>query len=123
MSKIRLYLDEDVINRALVESLRNSGVEVMTTSDANKLSCTDEEQLIYATEQNRVIYTYNVGDFCRLHSLYMAQEVSHAGIILGVQQRYSVGQQLRGILNLMATKSAEDMRNQLEFLNRYIMAE
>ncbi|MEG4630617.1 DUF5615 family PIN-like protein [Microcoleus sp. AR_TQ3_B6] len=54
MSQIRLYIDEDSGNLSLVESLRNSAVEVMTTSEANKLSSSDEEQLIWATEQGRV---------------------------------------------------------------------
>ncbi|WP_255552833.1 hypothetical protein [[Phormidium] sp. ETS-05] len=36
------------------------------------------------------------------------------------RQSYSVGSQLRGILRLMAVKSAEDMINQLEFLGSYI---
>ena len=67
MSQIRLYIDEDSGNLSLVESLRNSAVEVMTTSDANKLSSSDEEQLIWATEQGCVIYSSNMGDFCRLH--------------------------------------------------------
>jgi hypothetical protein len=57
VSQIRLYIDEDSGNLSLVESLRNSAVEVMTTSDANKLSSSDEEQLIWATEQGRVIYS------------------------------------------------------------------
>ena len=55
MSQIRLYIDEDSGNLSLVESLRNSAVEVMTTSDANKLSSSDEEQLIWATEQGCVL--------------------------------------------------------------------
>ncbi|WP_257236021.1 hypothetical protein [Nostoc sp. 'Peltigera malacea cyanobiont' DB3992] len=36
------------------------------------------------------------------------------------QQRYSVGQQLQGLLKLIATRSAEEMVNQLVFLSAYI---
>ena len=46
----------------------------------------------------------------------MAQERSHAGIVLAPQQQYSVGQQLRGLLKLAADKSALEMANQLVFL-------
>lgn len=120
MSQIRLYLDEDVIQRGLVEALQNSGMDVITTSEANKLGEADEEQLIWATEQGRVIYSFNMGDFCRLHSIFMAQGREHAGIVLARQQRHSIGEQLRGLLNLIATNSAEEMRNQLEFLSAYI---
>jgi hypothetical protein len=107
VSQIRLYIDEDSGNLSLVESLRNSAVEVMTTSDANKLSSLDEEQLIWATEQGRVIYSSNMGDFCRFHITFAEQKRTHLGIIVLPIKNYSVGAQWRGILNLMARQSAE----------------
>ena len=54
VTKIRLYLDEDSIKNSLVVTLRNTGVDVITASEAaNKLSCTDEEQLMWATQGDR----------------------------------------------------------------------
>ena len=47
MSQIRLYLDEDIHKQALILALRNYGIDVLTTSEANKLSSDDEEQLIW----------------------------------------------------------------------------
>ncbi|MEG3925566.1 DUF5615 family PIN-like protein [Microcoleus sp. D3_18a_C4] len=123
MSKIRLYLDEDIQEQALILALRNSGVDVITTSEANRLSFSDEEQLTWATEQGRVVYSFNRRDFSRLHNICIAEERSHAGIILAQQQRYSVGAQLRGLLNLIAAKSAEEMIDQLEYLGTYIRDE
>jgi hypothetical protein len=49
--------------------------------------------------------------------------MEHTGIILAERQSYSIGEQLRGLLRLMETKSAEEMRNQLLFLGTYIRAE
>lgn len=46
--------------------------------------------------------------------------MAHSGIIVATRQSYSIGAQWRGILNLMATKSAEQMINQLEFMGGYI---
>lgn len=123
MSQILLYIDEDSMKQALVIALRNSGVDVITASDVKRTGYLDEEQLAWATQQVRVLYSANVKDFCRINSTLMEQGESHAGIILVQQQRYSVGELLRGILNLMATKSAEDMRNQLVFLGAYIKAD
>lgn len=40
---------------ALVIALRNSGVDVVTAREANTLGFADEEQLIWATEQGRVL--------------------------------------------------------------------
>jgi hypothetical protein len=108
------------MKQSLVVALRNAGVDVMTASDVNRTGYVDEEQLIWATQHGRVLYSANIKDFCLIHSTLMAQGESHTGIILVQQQRYSVGKQLRGLLNLMATKSAEEMRNQLVFLGAYI---
>ena len=44
---------------------------------------------------------------------------SHAGIILAVQQRYSVGEQMRRLLRLTSTLTAEEMRNRVEFLSSW----
>lgn len=120
MTLIRLYLDEDTIKAALIQALRNADLDVVTVADADRLGYPDEEQLTWATEQGRVIYSFNIGDFCRLHRDYVAVERTHAGIILAPQQQYSVGQQLRGLLKLAADLSAEDMINQLVFLSAYI---
>ncbi len=120
MNRIRLYLDEDTIKGALIQALRNADLDVITVADSGKLGYPDEEQLIWAAEQGRVIYSFNIGDFYRLHGDFIAQEKSHAGIVLAPQQQYSVGQQLRGLLKLAADKSAEEMANQLVFLNAYV---
>ena len=123
MSKIRLYLDEDAMRLALTQALRNADVDVVTAGDANNLSLSDREQLIWAKEQNRVIYSFNVSDFSRLHGNFIEQNIAHAGIIMATRQSYSIGEQLRGILRLINTKSAEEMINQLVFLGTYIRAE
>ncbi|WP_341735519.1 DUF5615 family PIN-like protein [Microcoleus sp. CAWBG640] len=123
MSQIRLYLDEDTLRKAFVQALRENGIDVVTVSDANNLGRIDEEQLIWATEQGRVIYTFNSRDFCRLHGSFFAVGNSHAGIIVVPRQSYSVREQLRGLLNLIGSKSAEEMMNQLEFLGTYIRSE
>ena len=51
MSQICFYLDEDTINAALVKALRNANLNVVTVADADRLGYSDEEQLIWATEQ------------------------------------------------------------------------
>jgi len=114
--EIRLYIDEDAMARALVQGLRAHGVDVTTVTEERMTGETDPIQLEYAASQERVIYTFNVGDFCRLHAEYMSQSRSHAGIIVVYRQRYSVGEQLRRLLNLIKTRSAEEMRNALHFL-------
>ena len=120
MSKICLYLDEDTIKSALVKALRNADLDVITVIDARMLGRSDEEQLILSTKHKRVIYSFNIGDFCKLHRDYMIQGKTHTGIILAPQQQYAIGQQLTRLLKLVAANSAEYMINQLIFLNSYV---
>lgn len=94
-------------------------IEVITTAEANNLSCSDLEQLQWSTEQKRVIYSYNVGDFCRLHKFYQEKKKEYSGIILG-KLNLSIGQQLRGFLKIIELKTPETMYNQLIFLSNYI---
>jgi len=120
MSNIRLYFDEDIMEKALVQALRVPDIDVMTVGETGKVGESDESQLIWATVQGRVLYSSNIGDFCRLHNDFIAEGRSPAGIILISQQRYSLGVKLQGILRLVGNKSAEDMVNQLEFFSKYL---
>ena len=116
---IWLYLDEDCLDRDLVRALRARAVDVMTALDVGMIHRDDEDHLEYATDKRRVLYSFNIGDFCRLHSDWLAKGKSHAGIILAPQQRYSVGDQMRRLLKLIASKSADDMKNNVEFLSHW----
>lgn len=116
---VRLYIDEDSMSRALVRALRARGVDVTTALDKGMIERPDAIHLDYATQQGRVLYSFNVGDFYELHTTYLTQGKSHAGLILASQQRYSVGEQMRRLLKLIATRSAEDMENRVEFLSAW----
>jgi hypothetical protein len=72
VSQIRFYLDEDSVEKSLIAAFRNAGLDVVTVTDVDRLSYSNEDQLIWATEQGRVIYSYNRRDFCCLHSEVLA---------------------------------------------------
>jgi hypothetical protein len=114
--QIRLYVDEDAMARGLVNGLRARGIDVTTVSDEQMSEQNDPAQLEYATRTERVLYTFNVGHFCQLHKEYMASGKSHAGIIVVYRQRYSIGEQIRRLLDLIKLQSAEEMKNNLRFL-------
>ena len=79
----------------------------------------DIEQLRWAATQQRVLYRFNGGDFYNLHTMFRTQGESHAGLVIA-QQRFSVGDQVRGVLRLIAAKSAKDMTDAVEFLGAWI---
>ena len=119
MATLRLYIDEDSMDRALLRALRARGVDVITALEEGMIEREDTEHLEYAITQGRVLYTCNVADFYRLHTDFLAQGKSHAGMILAPQQRYSVGEVMRRLLKLIHTKSAAEMSNSIEFLQAW----
>ena len=114
---IRLYVDEDAMDQDLIRALRVRGVDVITALEAGMIERDDNEHLEYAAQHGRALYSFNVADFCRLHTDYLSEGKRHAGVILAPQQRYSVGEQMLRLLRLIAAKSAEEIQNQVEFLS------
>lgn len=114
-----LYLDEDSMNRALIRALRARGMDVTNAVDAGQAGTSDVEQLEHATAEGRVLFTYNIGDFFSLHTSFLQEGRTHAGLILAPQQRYSVGEQMRRILRMSGERSPEDMQGRAEFLSRW----
>ena len=114
--RLRLYLDEDSMNSKLVRALRGRGVDVITAREAGMIGRNDKDHLEFAAREDRALYTFNIAHFCELHSQHLSLGKSHMGIILAQQQRYSVGDQMRRLLRLIAERPAEEMRNQVEFL-------
>jgi hypothetical protein len=120
MAQICFYIDEDAMRNSFVNALRNADLDVKTAAEAGRLGYSDVEQLKWATKQGKVLYSFNVKDFCSLHSELLTQGSSHAGIVVVPRQRYSIGEQLRGLLNLTSSLSAEEMVNQLIYLSNYL---
>ena len=114
--KLSLYLDEDSMVRSLVAALLARGADVLTVIEAGLRGKEDQVQLQWAATKKRAIHTFNVSDFCRLHRQCPENGTEHAGIIVVPRQRYTVKQQIRLLLNVVKTKSAEDMQNRLLFL-------
>lgn len=102
------------MDRDLVQALRARGVDVLTALEAGKIERADSEHLDHATAQGRVLYSFNVGDFYRLHTAFLTEGKSHAGMILARQQGYSVGEMMRRLLKLIAAKPSEEMKDQVE---------
>lgn len=115
--KIALYLDEDAEDNDLIHALRLRGVDVVRAWDLGMRHRADEDQLMTAVASGRVLFGFNIRDYLRIHTEWMMQGHSHAGIILAKQQTYSIGEQLRRLIHIISVKSAEEMENQILFLS------
>jgi hypothetical protein len=116
VATIRLYLDEDV-HTFIAEAVRLRGYVATTTRDQARLGAEDAEQLTFTQRHGYTIVTYNVHDYPRLHYEWLRAGKHHAGIIIA--SRENPRQNIRALLNLLALVSAEEMANQLEYLNNW----
>jgi predicted nuclease of predicted toxin-antitoxin system len=63
---IRLHLDRHIMARLAVDP-RGRGFDVLRTEEAGNDTAQDEEQLVFATRENRVLFTFNIRDFAPLN--------------------------------------------------------
>jgi hypothetical protein len=116
MAQVRLYVDEDASEAAVVIGLRARGIDVFTTAEAGRLSHSDEDQLEFAGAQGRTLYTFNARDFSRLHGEFLHSGRSHAGIVVISDQQHSIGEKIRRIAHVAQTYSAESLVDQIVYL-------
>ena len=98
---LRVYLDEDV-DVLLAQLLAAQGIECITTLDAGNVSHTDEEQLVFALQESRIIVTHNRTDFEDLAVAWWQQQRDHAGIILAIRRAdtYDLARHVLPVLQL-----------------------
>ena len=119
MSRIRLYFDEDAMHEALLVALRARRVDAVTALECGMVNHGDEQHLVCSSDAGRVLFSYNIRDFSTLHARWLASGREHGELILAVQRRYSVGEQLRRVLQIINRRSAEEMRSQVEYLSSW----
>ena len=103
----------------VVRGLRSRGIDVLTATDAGMIDREDEDHLAFAVSEGRALYSFNVADYHEIHTAWMDNGREHAGLILSQQKRYSVGEQIRRLVHLIGSLTAEAMRNREEFLGRW----
>jgi len=119
LSQIRLYFDEDAMDGDVVRGVRARGIDATTAVGCRMIRRDDEEHLAFAAAQGRTLVSFNVSDFHELHTAWLSAGRDHAGVILGRQKRYSIGEQIRRLVRLIGSLTAEEMRNREEFLARW----
>src|SRR5687767_166821 len=116
MAPIRFFTDEDLYS-SVAARLRKQGFDAVSSPETNRLAASDESQLTWAAKEARVLLTFNVSDYARLHKEWTAHSKHHAGIVVSSQR--PIGDLLRRVIALASSLSAEDMRNRLEYLGNW----
>jgi predicted nucleic acid-binding protein len=80
--EMRLYLDDDSSEKALVAILRKLEFDVQTSLEAALYGSTDAVHLAHAIRSNRTVLTRNYDDFRDLHDLIATAHGKHSGILV-----------------------------------------
>ncbi len=110
---IKLYLDEDV-HKKVATALRLKGYDVISAHEVQKQSLSDYQQLEYAVAKQRAIFTFNAGDFDRLHKEYLKSGKNHFGILLSKQ--IPIGETIKRLTKFLFGHSSEEIRNNIFWL-------
>ncbi|MGB9301358.1 MAG: DUF5615 family PIN-like protein [Anaerolineae bacterium] len=113
---IRLYLDEDV-HRRMASALRLRHFDVVSAHEVRRWGLSDEEQLSYAASEGRALFTYNAADYLQLHLDWLQRGQEHQGII--VSDQLPIGETVRRLLSLLNRVTADEMRNELRWLEAF----
>lgn len=114
---IRLYLDHNA-DPDIARDVRRDGYDAVWASEVGNERAADEDHLRWATDHGRAILTHDIRDFRMLDRAWGARGESHRGIILAeTPPELSLGELIRRLRRLLETVSADEIVNQVIFLN------
>jgi len=103
------------VQTAVAEGLKRRGIDAISARDAGNLGLTDEQQLIYASENELPLFTHDA-DFLKLAHHWAITGQNHWGIVYVHPQKLNVGECIRRLKILADLFDADDLRNHIEFL-------
>jgi hypothetical protein len=105
MARPRLHLNADASRKDLHNALVSKGHDVTRTpAPGLPLDASDEFQLLWASAHDRVLFTFNIGDFLQL----ARRMPEHRGILLASQSNFSLGELIAALDRLLTETEAED---------------
>jgi predicted nuclease of predicted toxin-antitoxin system len=110
MPRIRFHLDEHLSPR-IATALRAVGIDVSTALEQRMLGWSDEQHVVWARQQERVVVTDDV-DFLKLAS----QSVDHAGIVFCRRTRHSMGEIIRFLRLVHDVMEPREMTGRVEYV-------
>jgi hypothetical protein len=103
---VRLFLDAHISGRRIAQALRRQDQDVRAADEERQLDgATDEALLELATDEKRIMVTFNVADFPDIARRWAEANRPHAGLIIvvGIDHR-EFGTILRAIDRCLATR-------------------
>jgi Domain of unknown function (DUF5615) len=119
---MKLYLDDDSVQRQLVVRLRKAGHWVVVPTDVGMAGRADPLHLLYAVQQTLTLLTRNYDDFENLHKLVTGCGGHHAGVlVIREEANRSRNMSVRAVVTAVGKleRSGLDRTDQLIVLNHW----
>ena len=109
----QVYIDEDV-DILVATLLIARGLDATTARQQRTLGELDPQQLAFAASMGRCMLTHNRLDFEELHTNYVLNNQTHAGIIIAKRRNsYEIAERVAMLLD---TLTADEIANQLLYI-------
>lgn len=114
MTPPRLHLDADTSIKSLHRALLERGHDVTRTPlEWMPLDADDRTQLLGATAQGRILFTFNIKDFLTLAKTYP----EHHGLLLATQNRWKLRELIDALDCTLNETDADKWIGQVRWLN------
>lgn len=116
MSALKIYLNEN-LSWKIAKVLREYGYDVVSSHELGMNTKDDDVQFAFAVSEKRAVLTNNFGDFVRLCDEYLSSGKKHCGVIFTTKCK--IGTIIRRLRKLLENVTAEQMKNQIRWLNEF----
>lgn len=114
MAKLKIYIDENVDVR-IAEGLRKRGIKAFSAIEKGAIGVSDMEHFRYASDMQAVIFTHD-HHFLKIAKSLTKEGKDHWGVIFVEMNKLSIGECIKRLALYADVLSAEEMKNQIEFL-------
>ncbi len=114
MAEVKLHLDAEPSMKSIYTALLARGLDVTRTPNSwMPLDASDEQQLLGATAQGRVVFTFNIRDFLALAERYPR----YGGILLAAQTAWTLPRLINALTRALTETRSEDWSGQVRWLS------
>ena len=92
---LKFFFDTHIAKAAAIQ-LRKQGIDVMRCEEVGMAEADDEDLLIYATQNERIMVSQD-DDFATLHAKWQADKRQHAGI-MQISKQYQGAAQISHVV-------------------------
>lgn len=109
------FLFDECADEDVATALMHRGLDVLTITTAGRKGLSDEQQLLYARQDNRAVYTTD-HHFLVLAQDWLARGEPFPGIVYHAQGARSKREIIDSLVLLDAVCEMSDMQNRVEFI-------